>query len=114
MSLSETMAALTRIAGVRGALLVSREDGLVVAEALMDSMDGRALAALAASLVDRLRSLTGALGHPEGLLVHLTAAEGALMAAPAGDGLLLVAVAAGDVNTGQLRLGMLAAAEQVA
>jgi predicted regulator of Ras-like GTPase activity (Roadblock/LC7/MglB family) len=105
---------LTRIPGVRGALVVSREDGLVVAEALMDSVEGGAVAALAASLVERTRGITAALGQPEGLLLHLTGSEGALMAAPARAGLLIVALATGDVNAGELRLAMLAAAEQAA
>ena len=55
--MSPTDAALdrvTRIPGVRGALLVTGGDGLVVAEQLMDGVDGRAAAALTASLVGRL------------------------------------------------------------
>jgi len=112
VNLSGTLAALTRIPGVRGALVVSREDGLVVAEALMDSVEGGAVAALAASLVERVRGLALALGQPEGVLVHLTGTEGALLAAPALGGLLIVALATSDVNAGELRLGLLAAAEQ--
>lgn len=114
MSLTGTLTALTRLAGVRGALVVSREDGLVVAEALMDSMDGAAVAALAASLMDRMRGMTAALGQPEAVLLHLTGSDGALLAAPAAGGLLIVAIAASDVNAGELRLGILAAAEQAA
>jgi predicted regulator of Ras-like GTPase activity (Roadblock/LC7/MglB family) len=114
VSFTDTLDALTRIAGVRGALLVSREDGLVVAEALMDSLDGAAVAALAASLTQRICSMTAALGHPEGVLVHLTGSEGTLLVAPAPGGLLVVAIAAADVNAGELRLGLLAAAEQSA
>jgi predicted regulator of Ras-like GTPase activity (Roadblock/LC7/MglB family) len=110
----DTLTTLTRIPGVRGAMVVSREDGLVVAESLMDSMDGAAVAALAASLTDRMRGVTAALGQPEGLLVHLGGSEGALLTAPAPGGLLLVAIAASDVNAGELRLGLLAAAAAVA
>jgi predicted regulator of Ras-like GTPase activity (Roadblock/LC7/MglB family) len=112
VNLAGTLGALTRIPGVRGAMVVSREDGLVVADALMDRVDGGAVAALAASLIDRMRGITGALGHPEGALVHLTGSEGALLAAPARGGLLLVALATSDVNAGELRLALLAAAEQ--
>ncbi len=36
---------LTRHAGVRGALVVSAPDGLVVADALMEGVDGGAVAA---------------------------------------------------------------------
>ena len=38
---------VTRVAGVRGALIASAGDGLVVAEQLMDGVDGRAAAAAA-------------------------------------------------------------------
>ena len=112
MSLAAALATLTRLPGVRGALVVSREDGLVVVDAQMDSVDGGAVAALAASLADRMRGITDALGQPEGVLVHLTGTEGALLAAPARGGLLIVALATSDVNAGELRLGLLAAAEQ--
>jgi predicted regulator of Ras-like GTPase activity (Roadblock/LC7/MglB family) len=36
---------VTRVPGVRGALLASAADGLVVAEQLMDGVDGQAAAA---------------------------------------------------------------------
>ena len=114
MSLAETLNGLIRIAGVRGAMVVSREDGLVVAEALMDSLDGGAVAALAASFIERTTGITTALGQPEGKLVQLAGSEGVLLIAPAGAGLLLVAIAAGEVNAGELRLGLLAAAERAA
>ena len=45
---------LTRVRGVRGALAVSRDDGLVVADALMEGVRGPAVAALTASLTKRL------------------------------------------------------------
>ena len=46
---------VSAVRGVRGAMLVSAPDGLVVAESLMDDVDGRAVAALAAALTARLR-----------------------------------------------------------
>ena len=49
---------VTRVPGVRGSLLISATDGLVVAERLMDGIDGRAIAALAASLIQRLGRAT--------------------------------------------------------
>ena len=45
---------VTRVPGVRGALVVAATDGLVVAEQLMDGVDGQAAAALTGSLVGRL------------------------------------------------------------
>ncbi|HEU5220022.1 MAG TPA: roadblock/LC7 domain-containing protein [Gemmatimonadales bacterium] len=112
--LADVLAALTRIAGVRGVLIVSRDDGLVVADALMEGVDGPAVAALAASLAGRMRGVTRALGHPEPVLMHLVGSGGSLLAAPGRSGLLIVAVAAPDVNAGELRLGLLDAAERAA
>src|SRR5262249_58746028 len=41
---------ITRVRGVRGAMVVSRADGLIVAEQLMEGIKGGAVAALASSL----------------------------------------------------------------
>lgn len=110
MSLSDALTDITRIPGVRGALVVSREDGLVVADALMEGVDGNAVAALAASLAARMRGVTTILGQPEPVLLVLGGTEGILLLAPGLSGLLLVAVAAAEVNVAELRLGVLAAA----
>jgi predicted regulator of Ras-like GTPase activity (Roadblock/LC7/MglB family) len=110
--LDDTLAGITRISGVRGALIVSRDDGLVVADTLMEGVNGPAVAALAASLVGRMRGVTAALGQPEPVMMFLAGSGGALFAAPGANGLLLVAVAAPDVNAGELRLSLLDAAAQ--
>ena len=110
MSWSEALTDITRIPGVRGALVVSREDGLVVADALMEGVDGNAVAALAASLAARMRGVTTVLGQPEPVLLVLGGTEGILLLAPGLSGLLLVAVAGAEVNVAELRLGVLAAA----
>jgi predicted regulator of Ras-like GTPase activity (Roadblock/LC7/MglB family) len=114
MSFPDLLAELTRMPGVRGALLVSREDGLVVSDALMEHIDGPAVAALAASLAGRMAGVTAALGQPEPVLWQLEGSEGILLAAPGGSDLLLVAVAHPDVNAGELRLRLLRAAEVTA
>lgn len=114
MSLADQLQVLTRIPGVRGALLVSSDDGLAVADALMEGVDGQAVAALTASLAGRMRGVTGALGQPAPALVHLQGTEGGFMAAYGRSGLLVVAVTAPDVNAGEVRLGLLHLAEQAA
>lgn len=114
MSLQSVLAELTPLPGVRGALIVSREDGLVVADALREDVDGGAVAALAARLADRMAGVTQALGQPEPVAWQLQASEGMLLAAPAREGLLVVAVADLGVNAGELRLRVLRAAEQAA
>ena len=110
MSLRDALADVTRIPGVRGALIVSRDDGLVVADSLMEGVDGRAVAALAASLAGRMRGVTRVLDQPEPVLLMLGGTEGVLLLAPGLGDLLLVAVAGPDVNLAELRLGLLAAA----
>ena len=110
MSLDLALGDITRIPGVRGALVVSRDDGLVVADALMEDVDGGAVAALAASLAGRMRGVTTVLGQPEPVLLLLAGTEGILLLAPGQSGLLLVAVAGSEVNVAELRLGVLAAA----
>jgi predicted regulator of Ras-like GTPase activity (Roadblock/LC7/MglB family) len=101
---------VTRVPGVRGALLASAEDGLVVAEQLMDGVDGRAAAALTGALVGRLLRTAGAAGLERPQFVHLRADQGSILAAPAADGLVLVAVAGPEANIGLARLEMLDAA----
>jgi predicted regulator of Ras-like GTPase activity (Roadblock/LC7/MglB family) len=112
VSLSDLLLVLTRIPGVRGALVVSSEDGLVVADALMEGVDGRAVAALTASLATRMRGVTGALGQPTPTLVQLQGTDGGFLAAYARSGLLVVAVTTPDVNVGEVRLGVLSVAER--
>ncbi|MGE5143527.1 MAG: roadblock/LC7 domain-containing protein [Acidobacteriota bacterium] len=107
---------ITRVRGVRGAMVVSRADGLVVAEQLMEGIKGSAVAALASSLAGRLHRamVSAALGPSQ--FWHLQCDHGALLVVPAGaDGaLLLVAVTEADVNVGLVRLELLRAAETTA
>jgi predicted regulator of Ras-like GTPase activity (Roadblock/LC7/MglB family) len=105
--------ALTRHRGVRGAMVVEAEDGLVVAESLMGEIKGPALAALAANLAGHAGELAlrAGLGVPR--FMHLQAAEGALLVAPAPPEMVLVAVAGRDVPLGLLRLEMLRMAERL-
>jgi len=93
---------ITRVGGVRGAMLVSAEDGIVVAEQLMEGIKGAAVAALAASLSTRLRRAMEAAGVGASLFV-----------VPTPNGILVVAVAEPDVNVGLVRLELLRAAEVV-
>ncbi len=104
---------LTRVRGVRGALAVSRDDGLVVADALMEGVSGPAVAALTASLTKRLGRATEAAGVGAPQFVHLQSSEGAVLAVPARHDVILVAVADPNVNAGLIRLEMLRAAEAV-
>jgi predicted regulator of Ras-like GTPase activity (Roadblock/LC7/MglB family) len=107
---------ITRVRGVRGAMLVSAEDGLVVAEQLMEGIKGGAVAALAASLSGRLRRAMEAAGTGTSVFWHLQAEQGALLVVPGGDAstvILVVAVTEPDVNIGLVRLELLKVAEKV-
>jgi predicted regulator of Ras-like GTPase activity (Roadblock/LC7/MglB family) len=101
---------VTRVPGVRSALLVSVDDGMVVAEAALDGELTDAAAALAARLTQRLGRLPAAVGHPPLTLVLLKAELGQVFAASGGEGLVLVAVTGNDVNIGAVRLALLDAA----
>jgi predicted regulator of Ras-like GTPase activity (Roadblock/LC7/MglB family) len=109
-----TLEQITRVRGVRGAMLVSGDDGLVVAEQLMEGIKGTAVAALTASLAGRLRRAMDAAGIGNSVFWHLQAEQGALLVVPGGGGVLVVAVAEPDVNIGLVRLELLRAAEAVA
>lgn len=104
---------ITCVRGVRGAMLVAGEDGLIVAESLMEGVRGNAVAALAASLQKRFRQAmeAAAVGMPH--FLHLQGEDGTLIIVPAPDGILVVAVGTPDMNVGLVRLEMLRAAESI-
>ncbi len=114
--MSKALDMITRVRGVRGAMLVSADDGLVVAEQLMEGIKGSAVAALAASLAGKLRRAMDAAGTGMSVFWHLQAEQGALLVVPSGNegGILVVAVAEPDVNIGLVRLELLRAAEALA
>lgn len=103
----EALERVTQVPGVRGSLLISAGDGLVVAERLMDGIDGRAIAALAASLVQRLGRATTCAGMRLPNFVHLRGDSGSVLAAPGADDLILVALVEPNANLGLARIEML-------
>lgn len=104
---------LTRLRGIRGAMVVDRQDGLVVAETLMSGVKGTALAAMAANLAASVVELSTKAGFGTARFLHLQAADGSLLVAPAEQDVILVAVAGRDVPLGLLRLEMLRMAERL-
>jgi predicted regulator of Ras-like GTPase activity (Roadblock/LC7/MglB family) len=104
---------ITRVRGVRGAMIVSAEEGLVVAESSMEGIDGGAVAALTAGVVARLGRATEAAGRSTPAFVHLQAEHGALLAVPVPGDLLVVAVTDPEVNVGLVRLELRRAAEHL-
>jgi predicted regulator of Ras-like GTPase activity (Roadblock/LC7/MglB family) len=105
---------VTQVPGVRGSLLISADDGLVVAERLMEGIDGRAVAALAASLVQRLVRATSGAGLERPRFVQLRGNAGSVLATPGANDLVLVAVVDPDANLGRARIEMLDAVGRLA
>ncbi len=95
---------VTGVVGVRGALIVSAEDGLVVAEAAMDDIETGDVAALAAALVSRAGRCSEAMRADAPASVHLACEGGAVLAVAGPAPLWLVAVADRDAEFGRLRL----------
>ncbi len=94
----------TAISGVRGAIVVSAEDGLVVHEAAVEGLETSDVAALASVVVRRAESIATASGDSQVRLCTLTAENGTVIAAQGEHGLWLVAVTEPDVELGRLRL----------
>jgi predicted regulator of Ras-like GTPase activity (Roadblock/LC7/MglB family) len=112
---AEVLDPLTRLRGVRGAMIVAGSDGVVVAESLMEGVKSKALAALASSLALRVSRVSGAAGRGDPRYFQLQAAEGALFVAPAphAEDLLLVVIAGPETPPGMARLEVLKAAGQL-
>jgi predicted regulator of Ras-like GTPase activity (Roadblock/LC7/MglB family) len=89
---------------------VAAADGLVVADQLMDGIDGQAAAALTGSLVGRLIRTARHAGLAMPTFIQLRGAEGSVLAAPGPDDLVLVAVVGPEANLGLARLEMIEAA----
>lgn len=110
-SYSRALDLITRVRGVRGAMVVVQADGLIVAEQLMEGIRGNTVAALTASLAGRLQRAMVAAGLGPSQFWHLQCEQGSVLAVPAGEGLLVVAVTEPEVNVGLVRLELLRAAE---
>jgi predicted regulator of Ras-like GTPase activity (Roadblock/LC7/MglB family) len=109
----QSLEGLSRLRGISGAMVVSADDGLVVAESLMEGIPGEAVAALAASLMRRMGTAVSAAGFALPSFMHLQAAVGALLVVPAGPDTLLIAIGDQHVNLGLARIEMLQAVEQM-
>lgn len=106
---------LGRIPGVRGAFVVSTEDGLVVDGRFNVDVRAPAVAALAAQLFTRAARSVSEAGFGAVRFLQLDAEKGKMMMAGSGTavagGLILVAVADRRANPGRTRLEVLRAAE---
>jgi predicted regulator of Ras-like GTPase activity (Roadblock/LC7/MglB family) len=112
-ALSRWLDRLSRVRGVRGSMFVAAEDGLPVAQLLMESVNGRVLAAFAASLARKVTGASGATGAGRVRFVQMQAEGGILLVALGRGELLVTVVADPGVNIGLARLEMLRALEAV-
>lgn len=92
------------VPGVRAAVVVAADDGLVVHEAAMGDLAPADVAALVAALVRRGGRLLAALGGGQPQVVQFGAEDGTIVAAAGPSPLWLIAVAAPDAELGRLRL----------
>jgi len=109
--LTKSLERISRVRGVTGTMFVAADDGLAVAQLLMEGVNGKALAAFAASLARKVSGAAAATGAGHVRFVQLPAERGTLLVALAPRELLVVALAEPGVNVGLARLEMMRAAE---
>lgn len=108
--LTRALESLSRVHGVAGAMVVEAEAGVPVLEELAEGVRGGAVAALTASLYRRTAEAAGAAGFGSVTTLQLEAESGHVLAAGAGE-LILVVIAERDASLGMLRLELARAAE---
>ena len=104
---------LSRVAGVRGALLVDGEAGVPVVSELREGVNETAVAALAASLFRRTAAASRTADFGRLNTLQLEADGGHVVAVDAGE-LILVVVAEQDAQLGMVRYEAHRAAESLA
>jgi predicted regulator of Ras-like GTPase activity (Roadblock/LC7/MglB family) len=100
---------LSRIKGVRGALIAEIEAAVPVVSEMSEGVDGAAAAALAASLYRRMVQACETIGAGGLTTLQLQAEYGHVVVVGAGE-LVLVAVAERDAQLGMVRVEALRAA----
>jgi predicted regulator of Ras-like GTPase activity (Roadblock/LC7/MglB family) len=103
---------LSRINGVRGALVVELEAAVPVVSEMSEGVNGMAVAALAASLYRRMVQACDTIGSAGLATLQLQADDGYVVVVGAGD-LIVVAVAAHDAQLGLVRVEAVRAAESI-
>lgn len=105
--------AITRVRGVRGAMIVVWQDGLIVSDSLMQGVRGNAVAALTSSVTKYAENVLLASGMGRLQFLQLQASNGVLLVVATGSEILVVAIAEPSVNVGLVRLELIRAAEAV-
>ena len=110
-TLERALDRISRVRGVRGSMFVAADDGIVVAQLLMEGVNGRAVAALAGALARKVGGAAAATGAGRVRFLQVDAGTGTLLAASAPRDLLVVALTDPGANVGLCRLEMMRAAE---
>jgi predicted regulator of Ras-like GTPase activity (Roadblock/LC7/MglB family) len=109
---TDALERLTRVPGVRGALIVDSDAGVPVVADLAEGVDGASVAALAVSLFKRTHKAAGGAAFGKLATLRLEAEGGHVVVANGGE-LLIVVVAERNAQLGMLRLEAHRAAEAV-
>jgi uncharacterized protein len=104
---------LSRISGVRGALIVESDAAVPVVAELSEGVNGTAVAALAASMFRRTLQATETAQLGRFSTLQLEADEGHVVVVDAGE-LILVVIASRDAQLGMIRLEAMRAAQSLA
>jgi uncharacterized protein len=104
---------LSRISGVRGALIVESDAAVPVVAELSEGVNGTAVAALAASMFRRTLQATETAQLGRLSTLQLEADEGHVVVVDAGE-LILVVIASRDAQLGMIRLEAMRAAQSLA
>jgi predicted regulator of Ras-like GTPase activity (Roadblock/LC7/MglB family) len=104
-----TVERLSRIAGVRGALIVEREAAVPVISEVSEGVNGAAVAALAASLHRRMVQACETAGAGSLMTLQLEADHGHVVVAGAGE-VVIVVITGKDAQIGLVRVEVLRAA----
>jgi predicted regulator of Ras-like GTPase activity (Roadblock/LC7/MglB family) len=107
---SEALDRLSRVSGVRGAMIVETQAGLPVVAELTEGVEGGAVAALASSLYRRTNNAARTAEFGALSTLQLEADVGHVIVADAGD-LLVVVIAERNAQLGMVRLEAYRAAE---
>lgn len=100
---TKTLDTLTRVDGVRGAMVVDAEAGIPVASRLVPGVAETALAAMSGALFTRTDDASRSSGYGSLNLLQLEAAEGHVVVAGAGE-LLVVVLTEPDARLGLVRV----------
>ncbi len=104
---------LSRVAGVRGAMLVDAQAGVPIVAEMAEGVNGNAVAAMASSLVKRSAKATTAAKYGGVRTIQLEGSAGHLIVANHGD-IIAVAVTRPDAQLGLVRVEIRNAVEALA